>query len=222
MALCCLKSSHWSTAPGRCPARPARTRRRRRRTRHRAAAAWGSRGRAGRRCRSSLSVPQSRQIGSVRAGSMPGARRVERQLPDRDAHAAGALVAQAEDALAVGHHDQRHVRRRRVAQHVRDVRDVLGGDPQSARPPQDVAEPLAGLAHRGRVDDRGQLLEVVAQQPVEQRLVAVLQRDQPDVLLHVAALAAQVLQFQRDLLVDRRHPPRQQAAQPEIVPLLRP
>ena len=45
-----------------------------------------------------------------------GASRVERELADRDAHAAGAEIAQAEDALAVGHHDEAHVLFRPVAE----------------------------------------------------------------------------------------------------------
>jgi hypothetical protein len=68
------------------------------------------------------------------------------------------------------------------------------------------------VADRRRVHDRGHFFQVVAQEPVEQGLVPVLQRHQPDVLFHVAVLAAQVLQFQFDLLVHRRHPPGQQAA----------
>ena len=36
--------------------------------------------------------------------------RVERQLADGDAHAAGALIADAEDALAVGDDDDVHLR----------------------------------------------------------------------------------------------------------------
>jgi hypothetical protein len=36
-------------------------------------------------------------------------RGVERELADGDAHAARALVAEAEDALVVGGHDEAHV-----------------------------------------------------------------------------------------------------------------
>src|SRR5205814_9983091 len=38
-----------------------------------------------------------------------GAGGVERQLPDRDAHAAGAEIAEAEDALAIGDDDKAHI-----------------------------------------------------------------------------------------------------------------
>jgi hypothetical protein len=45
-----------------------------------------------------------------------GACGVERELADRNAHAAGAEVAEAEDALTVGDDDHRHVPVRPVAQ----------------------------------------------------------------------------------------------------------
>src|SRR5438876_7119930 len=38
-----------------------------------------------------------------------GARGIERELADRDAHPAGAEVAETEDALAVGDHDEAHI-----------------------------------------------------------------------------------------------------------------
>ena len=71
----------------------------------------------------------------------------------------------------------------------------------------------------GRVDDRQELLEVLGEQPVEQRRVAVLERGQPDVLLEGVVLAPEVLELEVDLLVDRQDPVREQAAQPERVAL---
>src|SRR5262249_55633696 len=53
-------------------------------------------------------VEQDRQGG---AGVDAAAGGIERQLADRDAHAAGPLVAQPEDPLAVGHHDYRDLGR---------------------------------------------------------------------------------------------------------------
>ena len=66
-----------------------------------------------------MSVPTSSTIGSVRAGSIAADEGVQRQLADRDAHPADALVTEPEDALAVGHHDDI-----RIA--VRTVVDNLG------------------------------------------------------------------------------------------------
>ena len=108
---------------------------------------------------------------------------VERELADRDAHAARALVAEAEDALVVRHHDQAHVLVGVVGEHLAHAALVLGRDPEAARAPEDLAVLLARQPHRGRVDDRQELLEVVAEHPVEQVLVAVLQRGEADVAL---------------------------------------
>ena len=66
----------------------------------------------------------------------------------------------------------------------------------AAGPADDVAELLAGAPHRGRVDDRQELLEVLGEEPVEERRVAVLERRQADVLLEVVVLAAEVLELE--------------------------
>ena len=130
-----------------------------------------------------MSVPTSSETGSVSAGWMPRRRRVQRELADRDRHPARALVAEAEDPLVVGDDDQPDVVVRAVAEQLRDPVDVGRGDPQAAGPPDDVAELLARPADRRRVDDRQELLEVLGEQPVEERRVAVLERGQADVLL---------------------------------------
>ena len=57
-------------------------------------------------------------------GMDAGGRGVERELADGDAHAARALVAEAEDALVVGDHDEAHVLEGRVAEHLVDAAAV--------------------------------------------------------------------------------------------------
>ena len=54
-------------------------------------------------------MPTSSVIGQAVLRRHAGAGGVERQLADRDAHAADAEIAEAQDALAVGHHDEAHV-----------------------------------------------------------------------------------------------------------------
>ena len=114
--------------------------------------------------------------------------RVERQLPDRDAEASGALVADAEDPLAIG--DDDHVdlwvgtilqeRRNRVAQRVRNE--------QAPRTPVDVAELLTCQRDDRRVDHGRHLLDVIEEQPVEEDFVGVLESAQIDVALQVVGL----------------------------------
>ena len=118
---------------------------------------------------------------------------VERQLADRNAHPADALVAQAEDALSVGHHDHIDVALRPVVQHLVETVAIGIGHEQPARAAVDLAETLAGLPHRRGVHDRQGLGDVVAQHAIEQRLVAVLQCTQIDVLVEIVVASGELV-----------------------------
>ncbi len=168
-----------------------------------------------------MSVPTSSDTGRVSDGWMPARRGVERELADRDGHAARALVAQAQDPLVVGHDDEPHVLVRPLAQQLAGSgRGRPGVIHVPARPPDDVAELLAGAADRRRVDDRQELGEVVGQQAVEERRVAVLEGREADVLLERVGLAPEVLELQLDLLLDRQDAVGEQAAQVEALALV--
>ena len=149
----------------------------------------------------------------------PGGGRVQRELPHGDAHAPGPLVAQAQDPLVVGDHDELDVVLGGVAQQVGNAIDVVGRDPDAAGTAQDVAVLLARLADGRRVDDRHELRQVLDQQPVEQGLVAVLQRREADELLQVVALDPQTLQLQLDLLLDGHVPGRHKPPDAHLVAL---
>ena len=142
---------------------------------------------------------------------------VQRELAHGDRHAAGSLVAQAEDPLVVGDDDQPDLVERGVAQDLGHAVDVVRRDPDAARTAPQVAEVLARTADGGRVDDREQLLEVVQQHAVEEGLVAVMQGRQADVALEVVRLAPDVLELQRDLVVDVHDARREEAPQPQVV-----
>ena len=150
----------------------------------------------------------------------PGGRRVERQLADRDAHPARTLVAEAEDPLVVGDDDQPDLVAGGMAEDLGHVVDVVGRDPDAARTAVEVAELLARAPDGRGVDDRQQLLEVVAEDAVEQCLVAVLERREADVPLEVVALAPDVLELEADLLVDVDDARRQEPTEAERVALL--
>lgn len=150
----------------------------------------------------------------------PRCRRVQGELADRDGHPAGALVAQSEDPLVVGHNDEAHVGERCRPQDRRDTVDVVGGYPDPAGAPDDVAELLARPAHGRRVHDRQELLEVLGKHAVEERRVAVLERGEADVLLEIVGLAPDVLDFEGDLVLDGEDAVGQEAAQAELDALL--
>ena len=148
------------------------------------------------------------------------AERVQRELADRDAHAADAQVAQAEDALAVGHDDHVHLAIGPVRQDRVDLVAVLVREEQPARLAVDPAEVLARLAdHRG-VDQRHHLGDVVAHQAVEEHLVAVLEVAEVDVLLELGALRLEVVVAAVELLLDRADVRGQQPVQAELGPLV--
>ncbi len=153
-------------------------------------------------------------------GVDPRGGHVERELADRDAHAARALVAEAEDALVVRHHDEAHVLVRGVGEHLGHAAPVLGRDPEAACAPEDPAVLLAGLAHGGRVDDRQELLEVVPEHLVEEVLVAVLEGGEADEALEGLGLAGDVAVGPAGLLLHRAHHVGEQALEPELAPLL--
>ncbi len=133
--------------------------------------------------------------------------RVERQLADRNAHPADALISQTENALPVGHHDHVDLTMRPVVQHLVETVTIGVGHEQTPWPPVDLAETLAGLAHGRGVHDRQGLGNVVPQHPVEQRLVAILQGAQVDVLVEIVAARGELVPAMCRLLVlrlDRR------------------
>jgi len=82
-----------------------------------------------------------------------------------------------------------------------DAPDVLGGEIEPARAAIDPPEPLAREADGRRVDDRQELLEVVDEDAVEERLVPVEERDEMDVSLDRCGLLRLVVEDPLDLLL---------------------
>ena len=166
-----------------------------------------------------MSVPTSSETGRVRAGMDAAGRGVQGELADRDGHPAGALVAEAEDPLVVGDDDEPDVVVRALAQELRDP-PASAGVIQTPRVRRTMwLNSWHGPPDRRRVDDRQELLEVLGEQPVEERRVAVLERGQPDVALEGVVLAPEVLELELDLLLDGQDAVGQEAAQPEGVAL---
>lgn len=103
-----------------------------------------------------------------------------------------------------------------IAQARRDVAAIVRTQEQSARTTEDVTEPLAGQSHGGRVNDRRQALKIFDEQPVEQRLVAIQQGNQTDVLLQGIGLGQDAFEFQGGLLFDGKNARRQQSVEAEL------
>ncbi len=149
----------------------------------------------------------------------PGAGGVQGELADRDPHAVRAEIAETQDALAVGDDDDADVAMGPILEDLPDVPTILERYVQSARAAENVAVLLAALADRRGVDDRHHVVEVVHHHAVEQALLAVLQREQVDVLLDVGRLALEVLQHPQRLFLLRRNAGGQEAAQAQRIAL---
>ena len=158
--------------------------------------------------------------GQTERGMDAGPGAVKDELADRDAHAAGALVAQAEDALVVRDHDQADVAVAQAVQARDNLAAVVRRDEQPARTAVDVAVALAGQPDGGRVDDRREAIEVLDEQAVKERLVAIQQGDEADVLLQRIALGEDMLQLRGHLQVDGHHRRGQQALDPQALAFL--
>ena len=100
---------------------------------------------------------------------------------------------------------------------------LVGGvdrEVRAARTAVLVAVALDRLADGRRVDDREHLRQVVAEQPVEEHLVAVVQLAEEDVLGQVRRLAEVLAVGAADLLFQRHDSRRQHADQAERLPLV--
>jgi len=120
---------------------------------------------------------------------------------------AGALVAEPEDALAIGDHDRVDLAPGPVGQDLRPPVLVRIGQEQATAAPVDVTELMAGQPHRRCVDDREHLLHVVGDEPVKEHFVGVLQRAQVDMPGEIVAITAERLAGTQRLLaecLDRR------------------
>jgi hypothetical protein len=150
------------------------------------------------------------------AGVDAGAGGVERELADRDAHAAGALIAEAEDALAVADADHPHVVEPRAGEDLGDAGAVGPAQEQTARVAPDLREALAALADGRGVDQRQQLGRVAHEHGVEQGLVGVLEVAEEGVALERVVAGPQGAQAAGDLLLEVADVRRQQAVELEV------
>ncbi len=95
-------------------------------------------------------------IGSVRRRVQTAAASIKRELADRNPHATGPLVTEAENALAVPHHDRFDIVEMRIGQDAVDTVLMRYAQKKAARLAENAAELLAAEAHGRCVDDRQQ------------------------------------------------------------------
>ncbi len=151
-----------------------------------------------------------------------GRRGVDGQLADGDVHAVGAPVADAEEPLAVGGHDQVDVvgAQAVVAQGRLDAIHVVDGQVDALGPAELGAVALDRLRHDRGVDDREHLLQVLLEQLVEEDLVALAHGGQECVAGEVVGLDAVLRIRAPRLSVERQDGGRQQPLEAERRALL--
>ena len=180
-----------------------------------------ARGRTGRRAARVVGadVEQDRQ----RARGVDAAdQRVERELADRDAHAADALVADAEDALAVGDDDDVDLLARAgCAASPASARGPASDRKRPRGPRADLAEALAALGRPSACRRSGASPRRARRAARRRALVAVLQRAQVDVAVEVAREPLDLRPAPTDLFLEGLHPGREQPEQATLPPFLR-
>ena len=98
---------------------------------------------------------------------------------------------------------------------LRDTTLIVWCHPCAARASPDLTPTLARLANRWRVHHREELLHVFCEQPVEERLVPILQRSEPDVALEGILLPANLLQLDGDLFFEGEDGCREESVEPK-------
>ncbi len=143
------------------------------------------------------------------------------QFASRDLDAANAPVADAQDLLSIGAHDQVHIAwpEAQRGEGRLDVVRPVDGQEDAPRPTVLVGVLLDRLPDGRVVDDRQQLGQMVGQHPVVENLIAVVQLLQVYVLGQVAAQVSQLLISPPRLLFQRQNRGRQPPGQPASLPL---
>ena len=147
-------------------------------------------------------------------------RGVERELADRDPHAVGPEVAEAENSLAARHDHAADVALRPVADDLAQTALALDREIEAARTAEKVAELLTGLADGRCVHDRHEPGRVGHEHAVEERLIGVLELREIDVSLEVGRLAVELRERPSQLRIEIVDTLREKAEKPECFALL--
>src|ERR1700759_3409740 len=115
-----------------------------------------------------------------------GAGGIERQFPNRDPHAVGALVSQTEDALTIADDNRLDLVEPGMRQDLSDPVALRPAQEQPTRVMPIMTEGLAAFANRRGVDERKHFLEVLGEHCVKKRLVRILQSAEEDIAIEIA------------------------------------
>ena len=147
--------------------------------------------------------------GQRQMGFNTGTGRVQRQLANWNAHALTTQIAQAQDTLAIRHHNGAHVLDGPIVQDGLDVALVLDRNVQAARSRHNLAPFLTCQANGRRVDDGHVLFNIRLKYLIEQYLVTIGQIHQELVLGQIRGLTIIVRFESFNLDLDIHHMRRQ-------------
>jgi len=114
-----------------------------------------------------------------------GACRIQGELPNRNTHAIGTKITEAERPFAVGNHNHLYIPGRPILQNSPDPAGVFHRNENTAWATENVPIFLACQANRWRIDNGHHFFQVIQESTVEQRLVAILQSHQEYVALEI-------------------------------------
>ena len=133
---------------------------------------------------------------------------VDGELADRDVDSPDTPVADAEDGFGVGRDDQVDVVRSESGglQGLVDAVRVIDVQEDATRSPEQVAELLDRGPDRRRVDDREHRVHVLADESVEEHLVAVVQLGEEDPPVDIGLAGLELLERPGHLFFERLDP----------------
>ena len=136
-------------------------------------------------------------------------RGVKGHLPDWDTHASGTLIAEPQDPFPIADHDAFHTVVTGMTQDLIDAIFIRIAEEQTSWFSPYLTEALATLTHRWRVHQREHLFDVAKQEPIEERLVRILQVAEKAVFMEGVRLLPECLNPPLNLFIKTPHMRRQ-------------
>jgi hypothetical protein len=144
---------------------------------------------------------------------------VEGELTNRDAHATSTEVTETKDARAISDDDDGNVASP-VVEDLADMALISTIQEKTFRETEMLAELLTSLADGRGINEGAELLKVVGEEVVEERLVSMLHELEVIELLYLRLLSRELQHAPGSLLLDSFDSGREEAAEFELLALL--
>ncbi|EKD39201.1 MAG: hypothetical protein ACD_75C00476G0001 [uncultured bacterium] len=145
---------------------------------------------------------------------------VEGEFANRNPHAVGAQIAEAENTLAIGNDNYADILPMPVAKKIADAAFIFRGNVDTAGPAEDMSVLETCQTYRRGIDNWHQFFDIIDKNPIKKRFVAILQAGEKNVTLHIRGFLAKIPQYPLNLFIQAVDPGRQQPTQSECITLL--